>query len=167
MSIKSYVGNVVRNVENQIDNVKTKASSVVSKFGATATSFTSKFSGGFTGMSESGFQQLQQSIETYVSGLESDLETACNTNKAKIDKGYKGTNIEAAVSEYIEAERDLFKAYVNSIRQEINDASKAYRELGKTINSDIVNDIDADTAEVKNDAQSMIDELDVDTDLSY
>ena len=119
-------------------------------------------------MSESGFQQLQQSIESYVSGLEQDLETACNTNKAKIDKGYKGTQIEDAVSTYIEAERDLFQAYVSSIRQEISDASKAYRELGTTINKDIVNDITTDTTDVKNDASNIqLDTGDVDTDLSY
>ncbi len=140
MSIRSTVGNMNHSFKDTISStlttIKTKLEGIV---GSTSTALSNIWSGGFTGMSESGMTALKESLKTYCQEIEELI--ASFDQRGDITSALKG-EVQDASYEFIAAIKELLQAYVSTMKQEIAEADQAYQNFvssGKSISQDVQN----------------------------
>ena len=153
MSIRSTSGNFLRNFKDNISSLlsssKSRLDSIV---GQAKTSLGNLFSGGFTGMSESGMETLVQEIDKYCQSIEAKI--AEFNEKGDIEVALKG-DVQVAAMDFVAAIKELLQAYVSTMRQEVSEAREAYQNFlaaGKQISQDVqsaASDIRSNAADIR------------------
>lgn len=138
MSIRSTVGNIAHNVQDRLASVlsseRTKIENIV---GTTTTSLSNIWSGGFTGMSETGIADLKTNLTNYCQKIEDLIGEFDQTGD--ITSALKG-DVQTAAYDFIAAIKTLLQAYVSTMRQEIDEVDEAYRNFvasGQSISQDV------------------------------
>lgn len=138
MSIRSTVGNFTHSVQDNISSLLATAKTQVENIvGSTTTSLTNIWSGGFTGMSESGMAELKTQLSNYCQEIQDLIESFDQTGD--ITMALKG-DVQTAAYDFIAAIKTLLQAYVSTMRQEIEEADEAYRNFmasGQSISQDV------------------------------
>lgn len=141
MSVKSALDNIQHSVEDNISSVlatgRTTFSNIV---GSATTSLTNIYSGGFTGMSETGLAELKQAIDSYCNDIEEIISSF--NQEGDISSAFRG-NIKDAAYDFIETVKELLQAYVSTTRQELKELDEAYQNFlaaDKSVSVDVLND---------------------------
>ncbi|MBQ6841577.1 MAG: hypothetical protein IJO63_05660 [Bacilli bacterium] len=152
ISLSSFFDNIGNDVENWFENLfsgaKTQLENVV---GSVTTGFSNLWSGGFAGISESGVEDIKAALKTYCDAIEEQIATF--DEEGNISNAYKG-EIQTAAREFIRAIKQILQAYVSTMKVSIEDATNAYNNY-KAAASDISQDVTADAADVRAQAQSI------------
>ena len=138
MSIRSTVGNITHSVKDTLSSTLTTAKTQIENIvGNTTTSLSNIWSGGFTGMSETGIADLKTQLTSYCKEIQDLIDGFDQTGD--ITSALKGDAQEAA-SDFIAAIKTLLQAYVSTMKQEIDEADEAYNNFvasGKSIATDV------------------------------
>lgn len=138
MSIRSTVGNITHSVQDTLSSVLTTAKTQIENIvGTTTTSLTNIWSGGFTGMSESGMAELKTQLTNYCQEIQELIESFDQTGDITV--ALKG-DVQTAAYDFIAAIKTLLQAYVSTMKQEIAEADEAYRNFlasGQSIAQDV------------------------------
>lgn len=128
MSIRSEVGNFTYSVQDVLSSAVTSAKTHIENIVGTATTgFTNLFSGGFTGMSESGMIDLTNAIERYCDELQSTIDGFDQTGDISV--AFAGEYLTSGIYDYIDAIKKLLEAYISTLKQEVEEADAAYKNL--------------------------------------
>ena len=151
-SVRSTVGNITHNVQDNLANVlniaKTQIENIV---GTTKTSLTNIWSGGFTGMSEAGMQELKTQLSNYCQKIQDLIAGFDQTGD--ITSALKG-EVQTAAYEFIDAIKELLQAYVSTMRQEIQEADEAYSNFMSSAQS-ISQDVSSSASDIRSNASSI------------
>lgn len=138
MNVRSTIGNIMHNVQNNL-----ASSLIASKIqnenivGSTITSLSNLWSGGFTGMSESGIAELRTQLANYCEEVQAIIEGFDQTGD--ITAALKG-DVQTAAYDFIAAIKTLLQAYVSTMKQEIQEVDEAYQNFiisGQSIAQDV------------------------------
>src|SRR5574344_77442 len=122
--IRDTVGQLSRSFHDIISEALGKGNTIVNNtVGTVNTGFSNIWAGGFTGMSKSGMEELKTSLTTYVKEVQEIIDGFDQTGD--ITSALKG-DVQTAAYDFIAAIKELLKAYVSLLRQEIEQADKAY-----------------------------------------
>lgn len=138
MSIKSTVGNITHNVQDTLSSVLNTATTQIENIiGSTTTSLSNIWSGGFTGMSEGGMEELKTALINYCEEIQGLIDGFDQTGD--ITSALKG-DVQTAAYDFVAAIKELLQAYVSTMKQEISEADEAYQNFmasGKSISQDV------------------------------
>lgn len=151
-NIKSTVGNITRGVDafssGKITLVKSKIESLI---GNTTASLSNIWSGGFTGMSESGMLELKDALSKYCDEIQAKIDSFDQTGD--ITSAFKG-RIQEGMYDFIDATKLLLQSYVSTMRVEIDEAEEAYKNFAGSDLS-ISQDIQSAAQDIRSNASSI------------
>ena len=157
MSVKSVVGNLEHGINDSISTALRSAKQLVDQaVGDLANRAVHIWDGGFIGMSYDGVGNLKASLKKYCETIQEQIDKF-NAN-AEIDKAIKGTVIEYAMHQYLDSVKDLLKAYVSTLKQEIAELDEAYANFVVTTQASISRDVEAVASDITKEAQEITNE---------
>lgn len=152
MSIRSTVGNFSHNVSDNIstalNTAKTQFSNIV---GTAKTGLSSVWAGGFVGMSDSGFSELDTAITNYIAEVQDIINGFDETGD--ISSAFQGELQEAAY-DFIEASKETLTAYVSFLKQDQEEMKEAYENF-KLAASSVASDVRANAESIRSNANSI------------
>lgn len=152
MSIRSTVGNIQHNVGDIISGAHNTARTQLSNIvGSAQTALTNVWSGGFTGMSDTGIAELKTQLTNYCQEVQDIISGFDQTGD--ITSALKGEPQDAAY-EFIEAIKELLQAYVSTMKQEIDEMDEAYNNFVQSGTS-IASDVRSHANDIRTDANSI------------
>lgn len=152
MSVKSTVNNLVHDVEDTLSTAITTAKSSIQNIVGTAkSSLSNVWSGGFTGMSKTGLEELKTQITNYCNDIQSIInEFDVDGN---IEVALKG-DLQLAAQDFIKATKEILNAYVSTIKEELDVVDEAYDNYSKSA-AQIKTDVTADADQIRSDAKKI------------
>lgn len=152
MSIKSTIGNITHSVGDNLSSVLNTARTQIENIVGTATTTLSNvWSGGFTGMSESGISELKTQLSNYCEEVQGLIDSFDQTGD--ITSALKG-EVQTAAYDFIAAIKTLLQAYVSTMRQEIDEVEEAYQNFMKSGQS-IATDVQSAASDIRSNANSI------------
>ena len=137
-SIRSTIGNMTHNVQDTLSSVLTTARTQIENIvGSTTTTLSNLWSGGFTGMSESGIAELKIQLSNYCQDVQNLIDSFDQTGD--ITSALQG-DVQTAAYDFIAAIKTLLQAYVSTMKQEITEVDEAYQNFiasGQSISQDV------------------------------
>lgn len=141
MSLKTFTENLGNGIANRVNQAVTHAKSAIGNIIGTAkASFTSIWDGGFAGISEQGIEELKNALKQYCAAIEDHI---ASFNTAVPTEGAFAGPIRDASVDYLESIKDLLKAYVSTMKVNLDDLDAAFaaymkqsNELAANIRSD-------------------------------
>lgn len=127
---RNRIANVVGSVKKSIGNI---------------------FNGGFAGMSEAGMSELASEINKYCKRIEAKI--AEFNEHGDIEVALKG-DVQVAALDFVAAIKELLRAYVSTMRQEITEAKEAYQNF-LAAGRQISQDIQSDAGEIRSNASDI------------
>jgi hypothetical protein len=154
MSVKSVVGNLSRNVGDKISSYHSIGQSIIEKtLSHLGTRASNIWDGGFVGMSASGVEDLKKNMDKYCNDVQ-DIVKYFDAN-AVISEAIKGTEIEAAIHQYLNSIKELLMAYVGTMRQEIAEINEAYENFVVTTQGNISKDVEGVASDITSEAEKI------------
>lgn len=143
MSVKSAVGNLVHDVDDNLSSaLRTAKTTMQNIVGNVKTSLSNVWSGGFAGMDKNGIDELKTQIGNYCNDIQSIInEFDVDGN---IEVALKG-DLQVAAQDFIKATKDILNAYVSKIKEEMDVIKEAYSNYEKAaaqIKTDVMSDAD-------------------------
>lgn len=152
MSIRSTVGNIAHNVQDRLSSILTTGKTQIENIvGSVTTSLSNIWSGGFTGMSESGMTELKTQLTNYCQEVQDLIDGFDQTGD--ITSALKG-DVQTAAYDFIDAIKKLLQAYVSTMKQEIAEADEAYQNFVSSGQS-IAQDVQAAASDIRSNASSI------------
>ena len=152
MAIKSTLGNMSYSVQDTLSSILTTTKTQIGNIvGSVSTSLSNIWQGGFTGMSESGFAELKTQLSNYCNDVQGLIDGFDQTGD--ITSALKG-DVQTAAYEFIGAIKELLKAYVSRMRQEISEADEAYANFLQSSQS-ISQDVQSAAQEIRTNASQI------------
>lgn len=152
MSIRSTIGNITRNVQDTLSTTLTTAKTQIENIvGSTTTSLSNIWSGGFTGMSETGIAELKTQLTNYCQEIQDIIEGFDQTGD--ITSALKG-EVQTSAYDFIAAIKTLLEAYVSTMKQEIEEADEAYQNF-LTSSQSIAQDVNDAASDIRSNASSI------------
>lgn len=150
MSIRSDFGNYASGVGSTLEEIFSGAASTLSSiFNVSGTLIGNIFSGGFTGISEDGLDELKSGIEKLITELESHIKSF---NGSQLERAIKGPMLQATNS-YFDAVKEYLSKYVAGLKASIKDIEMAkanFSQGAQAAASDITKDIEDVRAAAQN-----------------
>lgn len=154
MSVQSVVGNFTKTVQdtisNTLHNTKGAIENIIGTVNAHASSF---WDGGFVGMSYEEKEAFKEHLGKYVDDVQSIID-GFDAN-ATISMAIKGKDIEPAVHDYLNSMKQLLKAYVSTVKQEIAEIDEAYENFVGQAQRSISSDVETMSSDIKNQAEKV------------
>jgi len=144
MSLQSYVGDITHNIGTTVNDLLNQAQNGLKQInGSVQTALSTIWSGGFAGISESGLQNVERAIDTYIASIQQIINEF--KPEGDIEIALKGAPHDAAVN-FIASVKQLLDAYVSTMRNEKNEMWEAYnnyKKAGQNISQQVTQDADA------------------------
>lgn len=151
-NIRSSIGNIGHNVMDSLSSVLTTSKTQIENIvGGATTSLSNVWSGGFTGMSETGVAELKTQLTTYCENIQALIDGFDQTGD--ITSALKG-EVQNAAYDFIAAIKTLLQAYVSTMKQEIDEVEEAYQNFVNSGRS-IAQDVQAAASDIRSNASSI------------
>lgn len=148
MSLRADLGNTVKGIGDRISSfINTAKNTVDNTIGTVTSRVGSIWSGGFSGMKESGKEELKTAMQQYITTV-SDIINNFNAD-GEISNALKGTDLERGVHEFLASMKKLFTAYVEALKLEQDELETAYQTWVNTNQGSLVSQIEQDKADVE------------------
>lgn len=148
-NIQSAVGSMVYGVQDVLSSTLSSARVHLDNIiGTVTTGLSHVYDGGFTGMSESGLEELKIYLNNYCNEVQQLIDGFDQTGD--ITSALKG-EVQTAAYDYIAAIKKLLQAYVSTMRQEIAEIDEAYRNF-VTANQSISQNVTSAAEEIRSQA---------------
>lgn len=152
MSIQSFVNNAWNSAGDFLSGLGNTISSKLENIvGSVSTKLSSIWSGGFTGISAEGVEEIKRALKTYCDGIEAEIATF--NELAATETAYKG-EIQVAAQEFIKATKEILQAYVSNMKVSIADADTAFQNY-QAADKSVAQNVQADAQAVRQEAQSI------------
>ena len=152
MSLQSGLGNFTAKISDSLDSIFASAKAgIENAIGSVKSGFTNVWSGGFSGINENGVSDLKVAIEKYCTDVETII--ASFDEAGNISNALKG-KINEAAREYIIQVKELLKAYVSNMRQNLRDLDSALEAYQQSAQS-VAQNIQSDAQSIRDSANSI------------
>ena len=157
MAIKDVTAGFERNVSDNISEyLRTTKSAIDNIIGDFKKTGASEFweDIGFVGMSAAEKTQLKVNLNGYCESIQNIIQ-GFEAN-AKLDEVIKGDVVSEAMHTYLQSIKDLLKAYVAIMKQEINEIDEAYNNFVEKTQGSIATDVGAMAKDISSKANDII-----------
>lgn len=152
MSIRSFLGNTVNVVGDTAGSVINSARITLENIvGSVTTGFSNLWEGGFTGMSQTGVEDLKAALQKYCDDIEAIINGFDETGD--ISAALKGEAQQAAI-DFIKAIKTMLEAWVSQIKVNISELDEAYR-LFTEDNKNIAQDVQQAASDIRQNAEQI------------
>lgn len=148
MALRADLGNTVKGIGDRISTfINTAKNTVETTIGTVTSHVGSIWSGGFSGMSEAGKEDLKTAMQQYINTV-NDIINGFNA-EGQIDNALKGTELETGVHEFLNSMKKLFTAYVEALKLEQDELEEAYNTWVNKNQGSLVTQIQSDKQEIE------------------
>ncbi len=152
MSVRSAVGNLTHTIQDNLAIIlNIKRTEIENIVGSATTSLSNIWSGGFTGMSETGIAELKTQLINYCQDIQDIISDFDQTGD--ITSALKG-EVQNAAYEFIAAIKVLLQAYVSQMKKGIAEADEAYQNFVKAAQS-ISQDVESAAQDIRSQARDI------------